>query len=228
MKINTNRLLYSWISVSFFITLIVIAIYGASIFVAIHGNNNSAFAIASNDRHGALIEDSLIPSTDSASDISYHETAPSTIAMASFHQISFADDTMFPQTFQSSGTSSNDITLSNGNTLPARPITLTVNKIQANNTLVLTLHSFNDKYLLTADLRGPAKPTANSNADSAQFALTGSIIINKNTTYPVSATLSEDKGKQVTLSIAESKSPTNFKITLDFSPPHGEQPLAGI
>jgi hypothetical protein len=227
MKINMNKLLDSRISVSFFITLIVIAIYGASIFVAIHGNNNNAFAIASNDRHGVLIEDSLIPSTDSASDIGYHEKAPSTIAMASFLQkISFADDTMFPQTFQSSGTSSNDITLSNGTTLPARPITLTVNKFQANNTLVLTLHSFNDKYLLTADLRGPAKPTANSNADSAQFALTGSIIINKNTTYPVSAALSEDKGKQITLSIAESKSPSNLKITLDFSPPHGEQPLA--
>ena len=63
-----------------------------------------------------------------------------TIAITLFHRTSFADDTLFPQTFDSSATSSNDITLSDGETLPARPTTLTINKIQANNTLALTLH----------------------------------------------------------------------------------------
>src|SRR5690348_13579489 len=58
------------------------------------------------------------------------------------HPISFANDTLFPQTFQSSAMASNEITLSNGNTLPARPMTITVNKIASNNTLVITIHSF--------------------------------------------------------------------------------------
>ena len=79
-----------------------------------------------------------------------------------FHLTSFAHDTLFPQTFDSSASSSNDITLSDGKTLPARPTTITINKIQANNTLALTLHSLNDKYLLTGNLKGSVKPTANS------------------------------------------------------------------
>jgi hypothetical protein len=146
-----------------------------------------------------------------------------------FHPTSFADDTLFPQTFESSATSSNDITLSDGKTLPAMPTTLTINKNQANNTLVLTLHSLNDKYLLIGNLKGSAKPTANSNADNAQFPLTGSISINKDTSYSVVATLAENKGKQVTLTITDAKTPSNFKVTIGFSPPHGgEQPLAGI
>jgi len=45
----------------------------------------------------------------------------------------------------------------------------------------------------------------------------------------VVATLAENKGKQVTLTITDAKTPINFKVTIEFSPPHGgEQPLAGI
>jgi hypothetical protein len=75
---------------------------------------------------------------------------------------------------------------------------LTINKIQSNNTLVLALHSLNDKYLLTGDLKGSAKPAANSTADNAEFSLTGKININKNKSYPVVASLTETKSKEMT------------------------------
>jgi hypothetical protein len=48
-------------------------------------------------------------------------------------------------------------------------------------------------------------------------------------TPAVVATLAENKGKQVTLTITDAKTPSNFKVTIEFSPPQGgEQPLAGI
>jgi hypothetical protein len=124
--------------------------------------------------------------------------ASSTTGTILFHRISFADDTLFPQMFESTPTSTNDISIDNGKTLPARPTTLTINKIQSNNTLVLALHSLNDKYLLTGDLKGSAKPAANSTADNAEFSLTGKININKNKSYPVVASLTETKSKEMT------------------------------
>ena len=148
--------------------------------------------------------------------------------ITSFHSISFAEDTLFPQRFESNAASTNDISLNNGMTLPARPTTLTVNKIQSNNTLVLSLHSLNDKYLLTGNLKGSAKLGVNSTADDSQFSLTGNIIINKNKSYSVVATLDETKGKQVTLTMTDSKMPENFKATIGFSTPRGPEAMPGI
>jgi predicted metallo-beta-lactamase superfamily hydrolase len=220
---NNNGLSYSLVCIG----VSIVSICSVSIFVI----NNNAFA--SDNRNSLLIQSKdfhnhVVVLDHNGGGISdYHDKAD-TIAITLFHRTNFADDTLFPQTFDSSATSSNDITLSDGKTLPARPTTLTINKIQANNTLALTLHSLNDKYLLTGNLKGSAKPTANSDADNAQFPLTGNISINKNTSYSVVATLAEHKGKQITLTITDAKTPSNFKVTIEFSPPHGEQPLAGI
>ena len=136
------------------------------------------------------------------------------------HLISFSDDTLFPQTFESNP-SGNDITLSGGATsLPARPITLAVNKIASNNTLMLSLHSLNDKYMLTGNLKVPAKTTANSTADNSEFSpIKGDIVMNKNTHYSVTGSLTETKMKQITLTINDIKNPDNFKATITFSPP---------
>src|SRR6476620_309651 len=99
------------------------------------------------------------------------------------HPISFANDTLFPQTFQSSAMASNEITLSNGNTLPARPMTITINKIASNNTLVITVYSFSDKYLLNGNLKGPANKPIENTKDHAKFSLAGVITLNKNTSF---------------------------------------------
>lgn len=95
---------------------------GASIIicnVSILVINNNAFAITNDNRNSLLIQskhfqNSFVVSHDGG--ISDHDKA-ATIAITLFHRISFADDTLFPQTFESSATSSNDITLSNGKTL---------------------------------------------------------------------------------------------------------------
>jgi hypothetical protein len=223
MKVNDNELFYSLVCIG----VSIITICSVSIFLI----NNNAFA--SDNGNSLLIQGkdfhNSITLGDDLGSISDHHDKADTIGATLFHRTSFADDTLFPQTFESSATSSNDITLSNGKTLPARPTTLTINKIQANNTLALTLHSLNDKYLLTGNLKGSAKPTANSNADNAQFPLTGNISINKDTSYSVVGTLVEHQGKQITLTITDAKTPSNFNVTIEFSPPHGgEQPLAGI
>jgi hypothetical protein len=145
------------------------------------------------------------------------------------HPISFANDTLFPQTFQSSAMASNEITLSNGNTLPARPMTITINKIASNNTLVITVHSFSDKYLLNGDLKGPANKPIENNIDHAKFQLAGVITLNKNTSFSVISNITETTNKQVTLDISNTKSSGNFKASIGFTPPSGgEAPLAGI
>jgi hypothetical protein len=156
----------------------------------------------------------------------FDSSSTATTSAILLHPVSFSEDTLFPQTFESSATQTSDIMLANGTTLPPRPTTLTVNKIQSNNTLVLSLHSLNDKYLLTGDLKGPSKPAANSTADNAQFSLTGNITVNKSKSYSVIATLAESNTKQITLTITDAKTPNNFKATIDFSPPHPATPLA--
>jgi hypothetical protein len=145
------------------------------------------------------------------------------------HPISFANDTLFPQTFQSSAMASNEITLSNGNTLPARPMTITINKIASNNTLVITVYSFSDKYLLNGNLKGPANKPIENNIDHAKFQLAGVITLNKNTSFSVISNITETTNKQVTLDISNTKSSGNFKASIGFTPPSGgEAPLAGI
>jgi hypothetical protein len=145
------------------------------------------------------------------------------------HPISFANDTLFPQTFQSSAMASNEITLSNGNTLPARPMTITVNKIASNNTLVITVYSFSDKYLLNGNLKGPANKPIENTKDHAKFSLAGVITLNKNTPFSVISNITETTNKQVTLDISNTKSSSNFKASIGFTAPSGgEAPLAGI
>jgi len=145
------------------------------------------------------------------------------------HPISFANDTLFPQTFQSSAMASNEITLSNGNTLPARPMTITINKIASNNTLVITVYSFSDKYLLNGNLKGPANKPIENTKDHAKFSLAGVITLNKNTSFSVISNITETTNKQVTLDISNTKSSGNFKASIGFTPPSGgEAPLAGI
>jgi hypothetical protein len=145
------------------------------------------------------------------------------------HPISFANDTLFPQTFQSSAMASNEITLSNGNTLPARPMTITVNKIASNNTLVITIHSFNDKYLLNGNLKGPANKPIENTKDHTKFSLAGVITLNKNTSFSVISNITETTNKQVTLDISNTKSSGNLKASIGFTAPSGgEAPLAGI
>lgn len=145
------------------------------------------------------------------------------------HPISFANDTLFPQTFQSSAMASNEITLSNGNTLPARPMTITVNKIASNNTLVITVHSFNDKYLLNGNLKGPANKPIENTKDHTKFSLAGVITLNKNTSFSVISNITETTNKQVTLDISNTKSSGNLKASIGFTAPSGgEAPLAGI
>ena len=145
------------------------------------------------------------------------------------HPISFANDTLFPQTFQSSAMASNEITLSNGNTLPARPMTITINKIASNNTLVITVYSFSDKYLLNGNLKGPANKPIENTKDHTKFSLAGVITLNKNTSFSVISNITETTNKQVTLDISNTKSSGNFKASIGFTPPSGgEAPLAGI
>lgn len=205
--------------------LACIAVSTFLFFLLVH--SNYAFAIVNNGRgssSGSMIQiKNIVYNYNNALD---SNPASSTTGTILFHRISFADDTLFPQMFESTPTSTNDIIIDNGKTLPARPTTLTINKIQSNNTLVLALHSLNDKYLLTGDLKGSAKPAANSTADNAEFSLTGKININKNKSYPVVASLTETKSKEITLTITDAKAPNNFKTTLDFSPPRTPAPLA--
>ena len=145
------------------------------------------------------------------------------------HPISFANDTLFPQTFQSSAMASNEITLSNGNTLPARPMTITINKIASNNTLVITVYSFSDKYLLNGNLKGPANKPIENTKDHAKFSLAGVITLNKNTSFSVISNITETTNKQVTLDISNTKSSGNLKASIGFTAPSGgEAPLAGI
>lgn len=198
-------------------------ISGVSIlfFLMIHNINNNNFAFA-NVSSNSMIQTKGIGYTYNGI-FDFSSTTTSAILL---HPVSFSEDTLFPQTFESSATQTSDIMLANGATLPPRPTTLTVNKIQSNNTLVLSLHSLNDKYLLTGDLKGPSKPAANSTADNAQFSLTGNITVNKSKSYSVIATLAESNTKQITLTITDAKTPNNFKATIDFSPPHAATPLA--
>jgi hypothetical protein len=186
----------------------------------INNNDNDAFANVSSN---SMIQTKVIGYTYNGI---FDSTSSATTSAILLHPVSFSEDTLFPQTFESSATQTSDIMLANGTTLPPRPTTLTVNKIQSNNTLALSLHSLNDKYLLTGDLKGPSKPAANSTADNAQFSLTGNITVNKSKSYSVIATLAESNTKQITLTITDAKTPNNFKATIDFSPPHAATPLA--
>lgn len=186
----------------------------------INNNDNDAFANVSSN---SMIQTKVIGYTYNGI---FDSTSSATTSAILLHPVSFSEDTFFPQTFESSATQTSDIMLANGTTLPPRPTTLTVNKIQSNNTLALFLHSLNDKYLLTGDLKGPSKPAANSTADNAQFSLTGNITVNKSKSYSVIATLAESNTKQITLTITDAKTPNNFKATIDFSPPHAATPLA--
>ena len=195
-------------------------IIGISVFVVIL-NNNSTFARGSgNDDDIFVHTKGIIPNDTSVSE---------TKATAILRSISFADDTLFPQTFQSSASTSNEITLSDGKVLEARPTTLTVNKIPSNNTLVLNLHSLNDKYLLNGSLKGSSSKTIENTKDHTTFSLAGVITINKQTSYPVISNLTETTNKQITLEISNTKNSGNFKASLGFAPPSGgEAPLAGI
>lgn len=186
----------------------------------INNNDNDAFANVSSN---SMIQTKGIDYTYNGI---FDSTSSATTSAILLHPVSFSEDTLFPQTFESSATQTSDIMLANGTTLPPRPTTLTVNKIQSNNTLALSLHSLNDKYLLTGDLKGPSKPAANSTADNAQFSLTGNITVNKSKSYSVIATLAESNTKQITLTITDAKTPNNFKATIDFSAPHAATPLA--
>lgn len=186
----------------------------------INNNDNDAFANVSSN---SMIQTKVIGYTYNGI---FDSTSSATTSAILLHPVSFSEDTLFPQTFESSATQTSDIMLANGTTLPPRPTTLTVNKIESNNTLALSLHSLNDKYLLTGDLKGPSKPAANSTADNAQFSLTGNITVNKSKSYSVIATLAESNTKQITLTITDAKTPNNFKATIDFSPPHAATPLA--
>jgi hypothetical protein len=198
-------------------------IIGISAFLVMMLNNNGTFAIASgigSDDNILVLTKGIIPDDSGVSKIK---------ATAIFRSISFADDTMFPQTFQSTASASNEITLSNGKTLEARPTTLTVSKIASNNTLIVNLHSFNDKYLLSGTLKGSSSKTIENTKDHAKFSLAGVITINKQTSYPVISNLTETTNKQITLEISNTKNSGNFKASIGFSPPSGgEAPLAGI
>jgi hypothetical protein len=210
------------------VSLSIIGLHSSSILASLHNNNdnnNYVFAITSDTKNSIFLKQNMdFPNIIISDNLGNQDNAPITL----FHSISFAEDTLFPQRFESSAASTNDISLNNGMTLPARPTTLTVNKIQSNNTLVLSLHSLNDKYLLTGNLKGSAKLGVNSTADDSQFSLTGNIIINKNKSYSVVATLDETKGKQVTLTMTDSKMPENFKATIGFSTPRGPEAMPGI
>ncbi|HZA07284.1 MAG TPA: hypothetical protein VE619_06235, partial [Nitrososphaeraceae archaeon] len=158
-------------------------IIGISAFLVMILNNNRTFAIANGigSNYNILVHtNDIIPNDSGVSDIK---------ATALFRSISFVDDTSFPQTFQSTASTSNEITLSNGKTLEARPITLTVNKIASNNTLIVNLHSLNDKYLLIGSLKGSSSKTIESTKDHTKFSLAGVITINKQTSYPVISNL---------------------------------------
>lgn len=221
---------------------IIIIVCGISIVLAIsyidinsdNGNDDtaSAFAVVS-DRNDLLLTmkvskydyNSIAASKISSSAIDIDIDIDGTQIIPIIHPISFAEDTLFPQSFESNPSGS-DITLSNGTTLADRPITLVVNKIQSNNTLTLSLHSLNDKYLLTGDLKGAAKLITNSTADNAQFSLKGNINLNKKTSYSVTGTLAESKTKGLTLTVNDAKNSNNFKATIGFSPPHSQGPLA--
>ena len=187
----------------------------AAAFVIVSGNTNSPLTPTKDSVYNC---NGITARSSSAVD-----GAPHIITM--IQPISFVEDTLFPQSFVSNPSGS-DIALGNGTTLADRPITLTVNKIQSNNTLTLLLHSLNDKYLITGDLKGPAKLIANSTADNAQFSLKGNINLNKNTPYSVVGTLAETKTKGLTLTINDAKNPNNFKATIGFSPPHSLGSLA--
>jgi hypothetical protein len=214
---------------------IIIIVCGISIVLAIsyidinsdNGNDDtaSAFAVVSRNRNDLLltIKDSKYDYNSIAA--SKSSVIDGTQIIPTIHPISFAEDTLFPQSFESNPSGS-DITLSNGTTLADRPITLVVNKIQSNNTLTLSLHSLNDKYLLTGDLKGAAKLITNSTADNAQFSLKGNINLNKKTSYSVTGTLAESKTKGLTLTVNDAKNSNNFKATIGFSPPHSQGPLA--
>jgi hypothetical protein len=192
-------------------------IIGISVFVVIL-NNNSTFAIA----RGSGSDDDIFVHTMGI-------IPNDTKATAILRSISFADDTLFPQTFQSSASTSNEITLSGGKVIEPRPTTLTVNKIASNNTLVVNLHSFNDKYLLNGSLKGSSSKTIENTKDHTTFSLAGVITINKQTSYSVISNLTETTNKQITLEISNTKNSGNFKASIGFAPPSGgEAPLAGI
>jgi hypothetical protein len=197
-------------------------IIGISVIVVILNNNNTlAIAMGSGSDSDIFVHTKgIIPIDTSVSE---------TKATAIVRSISFADDTLFPQTFQSSASTSNEITLSDGKVLEARPTTLTVNKIPSNNTLVLNLHSLNDKYLLNGSLKGSSSKTIENTKDHTTFSLAGVITINKQTSYPVISNLTETTNKQITLEISNTKNSGNFKASIGFAPPSGgEAPLAGI
>lgn len=223
--------MYKILDFGFAVSIIMMIVCGISIiipsFAINHDSRNAAaaFVIVSGNTNSPL-------TLTKGSAYNYNSiTARSTSAVDGAHiitmiqPISFVEDTLFPQSFVSNPSGS-DITLGNGTTLADRPITLTVNKIQSNNTLTLLLHSLNDKYLLTGDLKGPTKLIANSTADNAQFSLKGNINLNKNTPYSVVGILAETKTKGLTLTINDAKNPNNFKATIGFAPPHSVGSLA--
>jgi hypothetical protein len=228
-----SRFVYSLIGagISIIIVCAIIIISSRAINPDSKTAADPSFAVASNNRNNPLTltkgavydHNSITVASISSSSSSSADDGSQIITM--IHPISFAEDTLFPQSFVSNPSGS-DITLSNGTTLADRPITLAVNKIQSNNTLTLLLHSLNDKYLLTGELKGPAKLLANSTADNAQFSVKGNIDLNKNTHYSVVGSLAESKNKGLTLTINDAKNPNNFKATIGFSPPHSEGPLA--
>jgi hypothetical protein len=196
-------------------------IIGILVFVVILNNNNT-FATAMGGRSDDIFVHTkgIIPIDTSISE---------TKATAILRSISFADDTLFPQTFQSSASASNEITLNDDKVLEPRPTTLTVNKIASNNTLVVNLHSLNDKYLLNGSLKGSSSKTIENTKDHTTFSLAGVITINKQTSYSVISNLTETTNKQITLEISNAKNSGNFKASIGFAPPSGsEAPLAGI
>jgi hypothetical protein len=203
------------------LALVPISIIGILVFVVILNTNNTFTTAMGGGSDDIFVHTKgIIPVDTSISE---------TKATAILRSISFADDTLFPQTFQSSASASNEITLSDGKVLEPRPTTLTVNKIASNNTLVVNLHSLNDKYLLNGSLKGSSSKTIENTKDHTTFSLAGVITINKQTSYSVISNLTETTNKQITLEISNAKNSGNFKASIGFAPPSGsEAPLAGI
>ena len=202
----------------------LVAIAMVSLFLLISSSHINSILFGSQNRNG---HDRFIYNAGDIALLSNNNQDKSINSL--LHPISFANDTLFPQTFQSSASASNEITLSNGNTLPARPMTLTVNKIASNNTLVITVYSFSDKYLLNGNLKGSSSKPIENTKDHAKFSLAGVITLNKNSSFSVISNITETTNKQVTLDISNTKNSANFKASIGFTlPSGGEAPLAGI
>jgi hypothetical protein len=217
---NNDRLIYLLVSLG--IPIII------SFFTMNHDSNaTTSVTVVGENRNNNLLDltKNIVFNYNGAFSRSNSDIDNASPIITMIQPISFVEDTLFPQSFVSNPGGS-DITLANGIKLEDRPITLTVNKIQSNNTITLSLHTLNDKYLLIGDLKGPAKLLTNSTADNALFSLKGNINLNKNTSHSVTGTLAESKSKGLTLTINDAQNPNNFKATIGFSPPHSEGPLA--